>query len=399
MTEAARGRLLDQTASGIEASEFARESLPAVRDPARPDPRWVNLARQTWLLRVAQGVELEALFSDEGLAEVVSLAIPRGLLQDKGALAPAVALWARFLASALGELPAADKKPVGDLLAVNYDMTRTFEPLCALLPFIPKDGSGAATEVFLGRRMEASSPFASKQATLIVRNDERGRLLTSVATQKAVFDLGSLLFQAPVRFAGGERGALLGWLAPDVEATPFGRRFGLDLDRTSPPKGRIARRYFGFTRFPRSAKVEVLTSPTRGIAGVWLKVDQGWVEESDTNFFAALELVAAFLSGCLGDPPEPAAREQVAGFFACDCDDDDLFAVLKRELPGARKGDMGEGLSVFLGDEERASVLLDDGKVALVLNENDDGWLDVLLHRVEMGDDIGAPAVSAKGGA
>ncbi len=397
MTDSARGRLLGQTAGGIEASEFARESLSTVRDPARPDPRWVNLARQTWVLQVAQGAELEALFSDDGVAEVVSLAIPRGLLQDRGALGPAVTLWGRFLASALGELGAGDKKPVGDLLAVNYDLTRTFEPLLSRLPFIPKDGSGAATEVFLGRRMEASSTFASKQATLIVRNDERGRLLTTVASQKAVFDLGSLLFQAPVRFAGGERGALLGWLAPDVEATPFGRRFGLDLDRTAPPKGRIAKRYFGFSRFPRSAKVEVLTSPTRGIAGVWLKVDQGWVEESETNFFAALELVAAFLSGCLGEPPDPAAREAVSAFFACDPGDADLFAVLKRELPGARTGEAGEGLGVFLGESEWASVLLDDGKVALVLNENEDGWLDVLLHRVEMGADIGAPAVSAAG--
>lgn len=391
MTNPRRGHWLTLSAENIEASGFAQKHLARVIDPAKPDPRWVNLVRQTWVLETVPGCELEAIFSDSGEAEVVSLAIPRAVLRELSTAGRVVTLWAEFLAEALGALSPSEQNTLGSLLAVNHDVLRVFEPLTARLGFVPRDGAGGAIEVFLGRRVEATARFATGQATLIVRNDERARLLTLVATQRAVFDLGSLLTQAPVRFAGGEHGSLLGWLAAEVESTAFGRRFGLDFDRMSPPKGRIARRFFSFSRLARTAKIEVLTSPGRGIAAVWLKIDQRWVEESETNFFAALELVGAFLAGCVGDPPDPRALDTVAGFFSCGEDDGDLFAVLKRELPGARQGECGRGLAVFLGESECESVTLDEGNVGLMVHEGGDGWLDVVLYRSDKAQDIGEP--------
>lgn len=393
MRPTVRGLLLDRTASEIEASPFAKNyALTRAPGEAAPDPRTRGMKRVAWRSQIlGTAAEIEALFDEDDHSEVVSLWIDRRALQDRTLAAGAMTAYARFVADAAGEPTADDRKSLGNILAVSYDQTRTFGAVLEALPWIPRDGAGGATEVFLGRRMEASATFAKKGATVVVRNEEGGRRLqVSVATQRAVFDLGQLLFSAPVGFVKGDRTGVAGWKTPELEATPFGRRFSLELDRTGKPVGRIAKRYFGFARIARTAKLELLVEPTRGMVGVLLKIDPEWVESSDTNYFAALELLTAFVAEGLGDAPDARSRIEIGDLFSCAPGDDDLFNAIKKELPFVLKGKNGAATAVFLGEEERAEGTLDEGQVTVRLMEGADGWLECSFFLAEFAEEIGA---------
>jgi len=375
----ARGNLLDRTASEIEASTFARTyALSRVTGDDASDPRLRGMKRVAWKAQLlGDAAELEALFGDDEHADVVNLWIDRRALQDRTLAAGAMQAYARFLADAAGSPSADDQRSLGNALAVSYDQTRTFGAVLEVLPWVPRDGAGAATEVFLGKRMEATATFAKKTATLVVRNEEGGRRLhIGVATQRAVFDLGQLLFSAPVGFAKGDRTGVAGWKTQEIETTPFGRRFSLELDRSGKPVGRIARRHFGFARIARTAKVELLIEPTRGMVGVVLKVDPDWIESSENNYFAALELLTAFVAEGLGDAPDARSRVEIGDLFSCAPGDDDLFNAIKKELPFILKGKNGAATAVFLGEEDRAEASLDEGQVMVRLMEGADGWLE-----------------------
>lgn len=392
-----RGKLLDRTPEQVEAGAFASAHGFSTRNlgAPRPDPKllgWRRFALQSPTAPAA--VRFELIVNDDGAVEVATLSIDRRALNDRAQAAVLVPLYAAFLSDALGdELSAADKEAAGNLLAVSYELRASFEPVTRALPFVPRDGVGAATEVFLGRRMDSSAKVRNGAATLIVRNDASGQLFATIASQRASFDLNALLFAAPVAFSKGDRGGVAGFKTPDLEATPFGRRWGVELDRAAPPQGRIARRYYGCARVPRTVKIEVLTEPTRGIAAVWLRIDQDWIQESDTSFFAALELLATFVAEGIGDAPDARTRVEIADLLACGPDDDDLYKVIARALPFVERGRCGAGTSVYTGESPHAAAFLDEGRVAVVLNENEDGWLDCMFHLCEFHEIIGAPAV------
>lgn len=382
----ARGLLLDRTPSEIEASSFAKTyTLTRAPGDESADPRLRGMKRVTWRAQLlGEAAEMEALLDEDGHSEVVSLWIDRRALQDRTLAAGAMTAYARFLADAAGDATPDDRKSLGNVLAVAYDQTRTFGAVLEALPWVPRDGAGAATEVFLGRRMEASATFAKKGATVVVRNEEGGRRLqVGVATQRAVFDLGQLLFSAPVGFVKGDRTGVAGWKTPEIELTPFGRRFSLELDRTGKPVGRIAKRYYGFARIARTAKVELLLEPTRGMVGVLLKIDPDWVESSDTNYFAALELLTAFVAEGLGDAPDARSKVEVGDLFSCAPGDDDLFNAIKKELPFILKGKNGAATEVFLGEADRAEGILDEGQVIVRLMEGSDGWMECAFYLAE----------------
>lgn len=396
-----RGNFLDHTPAEVEATAFAKEYGFTHKDRAapKPDPKLLGWRRFEFGSGLAStDASFELLVNDEGRVEVATLWIDRRALSDRAKVPALVQLYALFLKDALGEVDAKDREPVGNLLAVSYEIAKNFEPVTRAFPFTPKDGVGAATEVFLGRRVEATVNVRGRAATLVVRNDPTGRLFVSVASQRASFDLNAMLFAAPVAFSKGDRGGVAGFKTPDLDATPFGRRWGVELDRAAPPKGRIARRYFGLSRVPRTAKLEVLTEPTRGIAGVWLRLDSDWIQGSDTNYFAALELLATFIAEGIGDAPDARTRVEIADLLACGPDDDDLYKVIKGALPFVERGRTGDGTAVFLGEAESAVTFLDEGRVAVVIHENEDGWLDCLFHLCEFHDIIGAPAVPAPKG-
>ncbi|MDB4929488.1 MAG: hypothetical protein JWM10_1972 [Myxococcaceae bacterium] len=389
-----RGNLLDRTPSEIEASAFAKTyALARVTggDDAA-DPRLRGMKRAAWKAQLlGDAAELEALFGDDDHAEVVSLWIDRRALQDRTLATGAMQAYARFLADAAGDAGPDDQRSLGNALAVSYDQTRTFAAVLEALPWVPRDGAGAATEVFLGKRMEASATFAKKNATLVVRNEEGGRRLhVGVATQRAVFDLGQLLFSAPIGFAKGDRTGVAGWKTQEIDATPFGRRFSLELDRSGKPVGRIARRHFGFARIARTAKLELLIEPTRGMVGVVLKVDPDWIESSETNYFAALELLTAFVAEGLGDAPDARSRVEIGDLFSCAPGDDELFNAIKKELPFVLKGKNGAATAVFLGEEDRAEASLDEGMVLVRMMEGADGWLECAFLLTEFLEDIDA---------
>jgi hypothetical protein len=399
MSTQRRGNLLDHPPASIEATGFARthafECVETGDGP--PDPKLQGLRRRLYRARTLPGLEFELLLNDKGRTEVAGLWFDRRALGDRSLLGSCIQAYASFLAEAMGEVAPHDREPLGNLFAVSYEMTRqgTFNAVYDVFPFLPRDGVGAATEVFLGRREEASQPVMQRAATLVVRNDRSGRLFVGIATQAAAFDLSAMLF-TQVAFRKGDRGGVVGWKTLDVESTPFGRRYGLELDRAAPPQGRIARRHYGLARIPRAAKVEVLTEATRGFVGVLLRIEQGWIEESDRNYFAALELLAAFVAEGLGDLPDARSKMEIAHFFSCAKCDEDLFAVIHNSLPFVLKGETGEGTAVFLGEAERAVAWLDEGRCGLVVHDGDDGWFDCLFYLADAAELIGSPAV-AKG--
>ena len=388
-----RGNLLDRTPSEIEASTFAKTyALARVDGDDASDPRLRGMKRVAWKAQLlGDAAELEALCGEDGHSEVVNLWIDRRALQDRTLAAGAMTAYARFLADAAGEATADDRRSLGNALAVSYDQTRTFGALLEALPWVPRDGAGAATEVFLGKRMEASAAFVKKTATLVVRNEEGGRRLhVGVATQRAVFDLGQLLFSPPVGFLKGDRTGVAGWKTQEIDGTPFGRRFSLELDRSGKPVGRIARRYFGFARIARTAKLELLIEPTRGMVGVVLKVDPEWIESSETSYFAALELITAFVAEGLGDAPDARSRVEIGDLFSCAPGDDELFAAIKKELPFVLKGKNGAATAVFLGEADAAEGSLDEGSVLVRLREGADGWLECAFLLAEFLEAIDA---------
>ena len=390
----ARGKLLDRTAEEIESSDFARAyALVRMTGGDDADPRTRGMKRVEWRAQLlGEAAELEAFFDADGHSEVVSLWLARSALQDRTLATGAMQAYARFVTDAVGEPTGDDQRNIGNLLSVPYDQTRTFAALREALPWIPGDGAGAATEVFLGKRMECSAPFAKKGATLVVRNETDGRRLhVAVATQKAAFDLGQLLFSAPVGFAKGDRAGVAGWKTLEIEGTPFGRRFSLELDRTGKPVGRIVKRYYGFAHIARTAKIELLVEPTRGLAGVILKVDPEWIESAETNYFAALELIGAFVAEGLGDSPDARSRIEVGDLFSVAADDAQLFDAIKKELPFILRGKNGAATAVFLGEEDRAEGFLDDGQVVLRLMESTDGWLECAFFLAEFEDALVDP--------
>lgn len=396
MSTEARGNLLDHTPAAIEAGAFARaHALECVeRGDGDPDPKLQGLRRRLYRARLLQGVEVELLLNDKGTTEVAGLWFDRRVLADRALAGSSIQAYAAFLAEAMGKVAPRDHEALGNLFAVSYEMVRqgTFKAVYDVFPFLPKDGVGAATEVFLGRREEASQPVMSRAATLVVRNDKSGRLFVGVATQSAAFDLSAMLF-TQMAFRKGDRGGIVGWKTLEVETTPFGRRYGLELDRAAPPQGRIARRHYGFARIPRAVRLEVLLEPTRGFVGVMLRVEQGWIEESDRNYFAALELLAAFVAEGLGDVPDARTKMEVAHLFSCSKDDEDLFKVIHASLPFVLKGETGAGTAVFLGEDESAVAWLDEGRCGLVVHDDAEGWIDCLFYLADAAEAIGAPAV------
>lgn len=394
-----RGNFLDRTPEEVEAGAFASENGYSTKNlgAPRPDPKLLGWRRFVFASGLApDSASFELLVNEQGATEVATLWLDRKALSDRAEVPALVKLYAAFLRDALGEdLSASDRETAGNLLAVSYELRATFESLLRALTFVPKDGVGAATEVFLGRRMDSTAKLRGGAMTLIVRNDASGRLFVTVATQRASFDLNAMLFSAPVAFSKGDRGGVAGFKTPDLDATPFGRRWGLELDRAAPPKGRIAKRYYGSSRVPRTVKLEVLSEPTRGLAAVWLRIDQDWIQDSDTNFFAALEVLATFIAEGIGDTPDARTRVEIADLLACGGEDEDLCKVISKALPFIERGRCGAGTSVFVGESEQAAVFLDEGRVAVVIHENADGWLDCMFHLCEFQDIIGEPAVAA----
>ena len=394
-----RGKLLDLTPAQVEAGAFASANGFSTKNlgAPRPDPKllgWRRFALNSPTAPAAASFEL--LVNEQDGVEVATLWIDRRGLNDRAQAPALVQVYAQFLKDALGDdLSAGDREAAGNLLAVSYELRANFEPVTRALPFVPRDGVGAATEVFLGRRVDSSAKIRQGAMTLIVRNDPSGRLFVSVASQRASFDLNAMLFSAPVAFSKGDRGGVAGFKTPDLDATPFGRRWGVELDRAAPPKGRIARRYYGCARVPRTVKLEVLTEPTRGLAAVWLRIDQDWIQDSDTNFFAALELLSTFIAEGIGDTPDARTRVEIADLLACGAEDEDLYKVISKALPFVERGRCGTGTSVFTGESQSAAVFLDEGRVAVVLHDNEDGWLDCMFHLCEFHEIIGEPAVSA----
>lgn len=397
MSTEPRGHLLDHTPAEVEATEFARAHAFECVDKGDgpPDPKLQGLARRMYRSKLVTGLELELLVSDKGRVEVAGVWFDRRTLGDRATAGSAVSAYAAFLAEAMGKVNPRDHEALGNLLAVSYEIVKqgTFQAVLERFPFLPRDGVGAATEVFLGRREEAAQPVMNRGATLVVRNDRSGRLFVGIATQAAAFDLSAMLF-TQLAFRKGDRGGIVGWKTPEIEETPFGRRYGLDLDRAAPPVGRIAKRYYGFERIPRSARVELMMEPTRGMAAVMLRIEQAWIEQADRNYFAALEVIAAFVAEGLGDVPDARTKMEVAHLFSCAKEDEDLFKVVHASLPFVLKGDTGDGIAVFVGEEESAVAWLDEGRCAIVLHDNEDGWLDCMFYLTEFADIIGAPAVT-----
>ncbi len=392
-----RGNLLDHTPAEVEATPFARDyGLTLMEAGDGPgDPRLHGLRRRSYRPRaLLEFIEFELLVNAEGQAEVAGLWIDRRLIADKATLPAATTVYTSFLVDAIGAVAPRDTEALGNFLAVSFDVLKQFEDLLAAFPFVPRDGVGAANEVLLGRRLDASQNLRAGTSTLVVRNDPTGRLYVGIATASAAFNLAAMLFHAPTTFTrAGERSGVLGWHAPEVEATPFGRRFELELDRAAPPQGRIARRYFGFPRIPRSARVEVMMEPTRGLAGVMLRIEQDWMEQSDRNFFGALELLAAFVAEGIGQTPDARTRVEVGDLFSVKPGDADLFKTLHAALPFIAKGKTGDGTGVFLGEAESAVAFLDENRCGLVVHENADGWLDCMFYASDLADAIGSPAI------
>jgi hypothetical protein len=392
-----RGHLLDHTPAEVEATEFARAHAFECVDKGDgpPDPKLQGLARRMYRSQLVTGLELELLVSDKGRVEVAGVWFDRRTLGDRATAGSAVSAYAAFLAEAMGKVNPRDHEALGNLLAVSYEIVKqgTFQAVLERFPFLPRDGVGAATEVFLGRREEAAQPVMNRGATLVVRNDRSGRLFVGIATQAAAFDLSAMLF-TQLAFRKGDRGGIVGWKTPEIDETPFGRRYGLELDRAAPPVGRIAKRYYGFERIPRSARVELMMEPTRGMAAVMLRIEQAWIEQADRNFFAALEVIAAFVAEGLGDVPDARTKMEVAHLFSCSKDDEDLFKVVHASLPFVLKGETGDGIAVFVGEEECTVTWLDEGRCAIVLNDNEDGWLDCMFYLTEFADILGPPAVT-----
>ena len=393
MRNPAGGGLLDHTAAELEASAFAKAYPldPVDAGEPKPDARFRGLGRKEWRLRLApELVQLEALFGPDGHAEVVSLWMDRRWLANRAELSAAVDVYAAFVVDMLGALPSADVRPVGDLLAVPYEMIKLFDGLLKRLPSTPRDGAGAFTEVLLGRRLEATQVVRMRGATLLARNDDSGRMCVGIAAQSAALEFGALLFAAPLRFGKreGVGAGVAGFRTQELEATPFGKRFGLDLDRAAPPVGRIARRYFSVGRAGRGARIVLMLEPTRGVAGVLLRLDQEWMEQSDRNFFAGLEVLAGFVAEGAGDSPDAPTRVEIGDFFACSDDDADLLAVLQKELPFVQKGKMGAGTAVFVGEASRGDASLDGGRVGMRMVETEDGWLDCLFYLTELEEHV-----------
>jgi hypothetical protein len=397
MSTEARGNLLDHTITEFEATAFTRAlSLDCIIEgDGALDPKLQGLRRRVYRSGRVRDLEAEVLINTAGRIEVAGLWFDRRTLGDRNQAATAVLVYASFLGDAMGKVAARDHEALGNMLSVSYDLVRagTFQPVYDRFPFLPRDGVGAATEVFLGRREEAAQPVMNRGATLVFRNDRSGRLFVGIATQSAAFDLSAMLF-AQVSFRKGDRGGVVGFKTPELEGTPFGRRYGLELDRAAPPQGHIARRYYGSSRIPRSARVELLLDTTRAMVGVMLRLEQTWMEQSDRNYFAALEAIAAFVAEGLGDVPDARTRMEVAQFFTCSKDDEDLFKALHTSLPFVLKGKTGDGLAVFLGEADSAVAWLDEGRCGLVLSDNEDGWLDCLFYVAEHAEQIGAPAVA-----
>lgn len=397
MSTEGRGRLLDRSAEQVEATEFARKhALECVeRGDGPPDPRLQGLRRRVYRVQLVQGVQLELLLNAKGSTEVAGLWIESAVLRDRSRAPSAIAAYAAFLADAMGTVSPSDHGALSNLLAVSYELAKagTFAPVLERFTFLPRDGVGAATEVLLGRREEATAHVMNRGATLVVRADSSGRLFVGIATQAAAFDLSAMLFKQ-VAFRKGDRGGVVGWKTLEVETTPFGRRYGLELDRAAPPQGHIARRYFGFARIPRAARVEVLTEATRGMVGVLLRIEQDWIEQTDRNYFAALEVLTSFVSEGLGEHPDARSKMEVAHLFSCTKDDEDLFKVIHASLPFVLKGETGAGTAVFLGEEERAHVWLDEGRCGLVIHESPEGTIDCLFYVAESAEAIGVPAIA-----
>ncbi len=394
-----RGNFLDHPVSDLETSSFARAYGLTLADagdgPA--DPRLLGLRRRTYRPRaLPELAEVEVLVAPTGLVEVAGLWLSRAWASDRASLPAAVGIYTAFLVDAIGEVLPRDAQAIGDFFAVSFEQLKSFDEFLTAFPFVPRDGVGAANEVFLARRLDASLPLRASTATLIVRNDvSSGRMYVGIATATAAFDLAAMLFHAPTSFTrAGDRAGVLGWQAPDVETTPFGRRFSLELDRAAPPQGRIARRYYGFPRIPGSARVEVLVEPTRGIAGVLLRIDQDWVERSDGNFFSALDVLSAFVAEGAGDTPDARTRVEIGSFFSVSSDDPDLFKRVHAALPFVARGETGEGTAVFLGQSDAAVPFLDESRCGLVLHEGTAGWLDCLFYCTELWEEIGSPAVA-----
>lgn len=387
MRSVVRGGLLDRSPEEIESSKFAKEYVLEAVEPGAPkaDPRFNGMTRKTWrLAMVGEVVELEAVFAADGHAEIVTLWLDRRWLNNRDELALAITLYGRFLRDAVGELPAADQKPFASMVAVPYDAIKSFHGFFASFPSTPRDGAGAMTDVFLGRRVDATLVIRNRGATVYARNDPSGRMCVGIATQSSALAFGSLLFAPPQRFTKREGQGVAGWRTVELEATPFGRRYGIDLDRAAPPKGRIARRYYGSTKIPRSLKLELLLEPTRGIAGVLLRIEQEWMEQSERNFFAGLELLSAFIAEGVGDTPDAPTRVEIGDFLSSGPEDADLFKVMLRELPFVAKGKLGAGLAVFVGEAAEGHASLEEGRVRVTLRENDDGWLDCLFVLEEL---------------
>jgi hypothetical protein len=396
MSSDKRGNLLDHTVAEVEASAFARAYALECTDQGdgELDSKYQGLRRRLYKLRTVRDTELELLTNAKGTTEVAGLWFERRVLADRNLVGMAVNAYATFLTAALGEVHPRDHEALNNLFAVSYELfqARTFQPLLDQFSFLTKDGVGAAIEVFLGRREEASQTIMNRGAMVVTRLDRTGRLFVGVATQSAAFDLASMLF-SHVSFRKGDRSGVVGWKTVEVETTPFGRRYGLDLERASPPKGHIARRHFGFQRIPSSARVELLLESARGMVGVLLRIEQEWIEKSEKNYFVALEVIAAFVAEGLGDVPDARTKMEIAQLFSCSKDDEDLFKVVHGSLPFVLKGNTGDAIAVFTGEAESAIARLDEGRCAVVLHDNEDGWIDCLFYLTEMADAIGVPAV------
>ncbi|MBI5513413.1 MAG: hypothetical protein HY909_06560 [Deltaproteobacteria bacterium] len=387
-----RGRILDSSVDAAEAHPFLHAwDLKRVQED-REDARLRGLHRHTYRSSKLPELEFELLTS-KGTIEVAACWVDRRLLQAQARAPLGIRLYVSFLVEALGELSARDQGPVGNLLAVSYEHFQAFDALMKAFPFVPRDGVGAANEVLLGRRVEASASFALNTATLVVRNDPSGRLYLGVATHNAAFDLGSILFSPPVRYKG-DRSGVAGWKTPDLEETSFGQRFGAELDRAAAPEGRIARRYYSLARIPSTVKVQVLTEPTRGLAGVLLRVEMAWLEAGDASYFKGLDLLAAFIAEGVGPKPDIELRNAVGGFLGVSKDDEDLLEVLRRSLPFVRVGQTGDAIAVFLGESPRAELVFDGHRVGLVVAEADDEWLECLFFHKDMAGLIGPPATA-----
>ena len=126
------------------------------------------------------------------------------------------------------------------------------------------------------------------------------------------------------------------------------------------------------------------------MVGVVLKIDPEWIESSETNYFAALELLGGFVAEGLGDAPDARSRVEIGDLFSCAPGDDELFEAIKKELPFVLKGKNGAATAVFLGEADEAEGSLDEGSVLVRLREGSDGWMECAFLLTEFLDAIDA---------